>query len=107
MRVNVLWGGAKPPFGTYQSRRVQTGGQRVKETIGGTLEVAEFDAAIKSAQDIRVEGTGSEELAARRRKGGALEQDMVCRVPPLSATWARPLSDTSRTKPLRSWERCS
>ena len=33
------------------------GGQRVKETISGMLEIAEFDAAIKRAKDICVEGT--------------------------------------------------
>ena len=65
MKRNVLWGRARPPFGTYQSRRVQTGGQRVKEVVGGMLEVAKFDGAIKSAEDVSVKGTGSEEPAMR------------------------------------------
>ena len=65
MKKNVLWGGARPPFGTYQSRRVRTGGQRAKEAISGMLEVAKFDCAVKGAEDVTVEGTGSEEPATR------------------------------------------
>ena len=40
------------------------GGQRVKEAVGGALEIAEFDAAIKCAKDVSVKGTGSKEPAA-------------------------------------------
>ena len=65
LKRNVLWGGARPPFGTYQSRRVRTGGQRAEETVGGTLEVAKFDSSVKSAEDICIKGTGSEEPTAR------------------------------------------
>ena len=56
---------ARPPFGTYQSRRVWTWGQRAKEAVRGTLEVAEFDCAIKGAKDVSVKGTGSKEPAMR------------------------------------------
>ena len=65
MKRNVLWSGARPPFGTYQSRRVWTGGQRAKESVGSMLEVAKFDATIKSAKDVGIEGTSSEEPAIR------------------------------------------
>ena len=41
------------------------GGQRAKEVVCGTLEVAKFDATIISAKDVSVEGTGSEEPAVR------------------------------------------
>ena len=65
MKENVLWDRAKLPFGTHQSRRVWVGGQRAKKTVGGTLEIAKFDAAIKGAKDVSVKGTGSEEPATR------------------------------------------
>ena len=65
MKRNILWGGARLPFSTYQSRRVWMGGQRAKKMVGGTLEVAEFDATIKSAENISIKGTGSEEPAVR------------------------------------------
>ena len=41
------------------------GGQRVEETIGGTLKIAKFDGTVKSAKDISIEGAGSEKLTVR------------------------------------------
>ena len=42
-----------------------SGGQRAKETVGGTLEFAEFETAVKGPEDISVKGEGSEDLTAR------------------------------------------
>ena len=56
---------AGSPFGTYQSRRVQTGGQRVEKTVGSVLEITKFYCAIKGAKNIGVKGASSKELVIR------------------------------------------
>ena len=49
------------------------GGQRAKETVGGTLKVAKGNGALIRAKDIGVKGVATEEAEVRGRKGGAFE----------------------------------
>jgi len=52
-------------LGTYQSRRVWSGGQGAKETVGGALEVTEGNGTVEGAEDVSVEGAEAEEAGGQ------------------------------------------